>query len=231
MNKRAKTDVILACAVVFSGAFFTAVATVGNTAALRNVQPRPAQATVFIGDDSRHGSGVLIASGRVLTAGHVVRNNRTPMVTMADGTKHEGVVLWITPPLDENERNHDLALVQVDGAVGPAVDISCARQPQGANIVVYGSPLQFKALATWGRIASPGEMPSDEIAEVVVIDATINAGNSGGGVWNDAGQLVGIVNAVALTPMPGSPGMFGGKSVTPLGLITPSTVICRLLGR
>lgn len=219
---KADYGVTIGLALLATACAFTGVA---NPAA----RATPARTSVYIEVAEGHGSGVVIGHNRVLTAAHVVKGADKVTVTFADGSKREATVLWSGAPTKEHP-GHDLAMLQVDTGANAPARMSCARQEQGTPIVVYGNPLHFRAIATWGRIASYTEQQIDGLAEVAVIDATVNPGNSGGGVFNEAGELVGIVNAVALAPTYGGM-MMPTSAITPLGIVTPSTVACRLLGR
>src|SRR4051794_17901404 len=80
--------------------------------AVTTVAERLDAATVAVGRD-RRGSGVVIATGQVLTCAHNLRD-RTTEVTFADGRQAQGEVLGV-------DADGDLAVLEVDTAgVAPA---------------------------------------------------------------------------------------------------------------
>lgn len=93
--------------------------------AVRHVTGRIDAATVAVGRGGR-GSGVVIASGRVLTNAHNLRD-RTTTVTFADGRAEQGSVLGV-------DADGDLAVLEVDTASAPAITWSDSG-PQVGDVV------------------------------------------------------------------------------------------------
>lgn len=176
----------------------------------------PRDAAVRIETPKGHGSGVVIAPGLVLTAKHVVEKAESVRVG-----EHGARVLWMSG------KGGDIALLAADTAGRRPAEINCSAPVQGDEVVIHGNPLILRDIATHGKIASSAPQQVEELADMVVVDATINPGNSGGGVFGKDGRLVGIVDAVMLVQM----NPFSPSSVTPLGLITPGSTLCKLLGR
>ena len=179
-----------------------------------------AQATVMVSDDEGHGSGVVIARGLVLTAAHVVGTNPSMKITLSTGSQKIGHILWT------GRDHHDIALIEVDtDAVTPA-RIDCRRLKMGGAVFTFGHPVNVRNVVTWGRIASDTVVDNDEAAVgSVLMDMTVLPGNSGGGVWESDGRLVGLADAVLAVPS----GF--GASLTGLSVMVSSPVLCLLLGR
>jgi S1-C subfamily serine protease len=142
------------------------------------------------------GSGVVVnADGSVLTALHVVDGAGQIQVDFADGTRTAARVVSGDP-------EHDVAVLAVDqlpAIVVPAV--MAGPPPVGDAVFAVGNPLGLRASLTAGivsatdrSIASPRGTSLDGLIQ---FDAAVNPGNSGGPLLNRAGQVVGIVTALA----------------------------------
>lgn len=68
---------------------------------------------------------------------------------------------------------------------------------EGELAVAIGNPLSMGFSVTVGVVSSPLNQVSVEgtATRVIKVDAAINAGNSGGGLFDGEGKLIGIVNA------------------------------------
>ncbi len=106
--------------------------------------------------------------------------------------------------------NHDIAVLKIeDSEVLKSADVRAVSVADSNDIVVGGSavaignPEAGGISVTRGIISVDSEeltmTGADERTEVtfrtIRIDAAVNHGNSGGGLFNSAGQLIGIVNA------------------------------------
>ena len=142
------------------------------------------------------GSGVVVnAAGTVLTALHVVDGAGQIQVEFADGTRAIARVTAGRP-------DKDIAVLAVDRlpeVVVPAV--LAGPPPVGDTVFAVGSPLGLRGSLTAGvvsaadrAIATPGGATLDGLIQ---FDAAVNPGNSGGPLLNRAGQVVGVVTALA----------------------------------
>lgn len=141
------------------------------------------RSTVYITKGEGHGSGMIIGPGLVLTAYHAVRGNRRPDVRFFSGQSTTGHVIWSAP-------GRDLALVEVDVPEGhPVASIYCDDLAQGQPITVVGHPMQSE----W--VAVRGHLPKTEVSHdrYVSLGLPIGRGASGGPVFNNDGQVVGII--------------------------------------
>ncbi|MBZ9921788.1 serine protease [Mesorhizobium sp. BR1-1-7] len=175
--------------------------------------------------DGGHGSGVYIGNGVILTAGHVAAGQKMVMVKMDNGTVQTAEVLWV------NEAYDVAALAPVHPNQMKASWLSCRKPTVGDDIVAAGSPGDNDDLYIPGKIAG-AERGNAVWKSVVVGSVTAGHGISGGGVFNDAGEVIGILVGGALdytsNPVEGKP-----VDLTSLGLayIVPGSAICQLLGR
>jgi serine protease Do len=141
------------------------------------------------------GSGVLIsASGRVMTAAHVV--NAMDEITV-EGVAGEVVRATIV----SSDAAADIALLQLERVtaamrVARIGDSNTVRV--GQQVMVVGAPYGLAHSMSVGWISA--RWPANTIfrdmplAEFFQTTATINTGNSGGPMFNMAGEVIGIVS-------------------------------------
>ena len=145
--------------------------------------------------DTRLGSGVVInAAGAVLTAMHVVDGASRIQLAFADGTTAGATVLVTKPESDIAV----LAPDQLPDLVVPAV--MAGPPPVGDAVYAVGNPLGLTHSLTAGVVsATDRSIPTGrgELSGLIQFDAAVNPGNSGGPLLNRAGQVVGIVTALA----------------------------------
>lgn len=151
------------------------------------------------GDSSRQvlqgtGSGVVVAKGYVLTNYHVVED-----ATMLEVTTDDKVYPAQLMGTDESK---DIAVLYVDGLdLEPVVLGDSDQLSVGDWAICIGNPLSFTGTTTVGVISALNREVSGNATDaygkrttntMIQTDAAINAGNSGGGMFNVAGELIGI---------------------------------------
>lgn len=164
-----------------------------------------------------HGSGVHIGDGYVITAAHVAGEAKTVNLRSEGGKAVEGSVLWT------NEK-YDIALIKTDETAFGSAPLSCSEAKRGDTITAMGNPLGVEFVSATGRIAGkPRTVKPWE--SVFVTDMTIVMGMSGGPVFNEDGEVIGITVGVMAATVGFSPSLVG------FGFVVPSTVACHLLAR
>ena len=155
----------------------------------------------FFGPMAVQGSGsgfIVDAKGYIVTNAHVVANRSKETVTTLfnDGSQKQGKVLW-------EDANLDLAVIKVDPdkALTP-VDLGNSDKIQiGEPAVAIGNPLglDLQRSVTMGIISglnrTVGSDQGSYIDGLIQTDASINAGNSGGPLFNSKGEVIGINTA------------------------------------
>jgi S1-C subfamily serine protease/membrane protein YqaA with SNARE-associated domain len=141
------------------------------------------------------GSGVLISTdGKILTAAHLVHAASEITVEFWDGQRAPARVFSSAP-------GADVALLRAEtvpaGAVAAALaDSDTARI--GDRVFIIGAPYGVSHTLTVGHLSGrhrPGHMTAGlGHAEFLQTDAAINKGNSGGPMFNMAGEVLGIVS-------------------------------------
>lgn len=158
------------------------------------------------------GSGFLIdEEGHVMTAAHVVQTADLVEVEFVDGTRVTAAVVSSHPV-------KDVALLKLDEVPDDAVWVKLGDSDDaqvGDEVFVIGAPLGLSHTLTVGHIS--GRRPYDDTmmqgiqAETFQTDAAINQGNSGGPLFNQRGEVIGIVSHIR-TQSGGSVGL--GFAVT-----------------
>jgi S1-C subfamily serine protease len=145
------------------------------------------------------GTGVIVnQDGSILTAYHVVAGASTINVIFADGTRATATVASSDP-------DHDIAVIKADGApeiIVPAVLAGSGRLQVGDEAFAVGNPLGLVASLSAGVISGLDRQITKQggggtLDGLIQFDAAVNPGNSGGPLLNRAGQVVGIVTALA----------------------------------
>jgi putative serine protease PepD len=141
------------------------------------------------------GSGVIVTdTGTVLTAHHVVSGGGDISIVFADGTKTSGTIAASYPKIDIAALTpKKLPEVVVPATLGGGVAV-------GSDVVAIGNPLGLRYSTTTGIVSGldrTTKTKAGSVSGLIQFDAAVNPGNSGGPLLNGAGQVVGIVTALA----------------------------------
>jgi S1-C subfamily serine protease len=166
-------------------------------------RPKPPEAD---GENGGLGTGVIInAAGAILTANHVVDGAKSIKVTFIDGSTSNATVI-------SSEPDRDIAVLKADRnpeVVVPAVMGGGVRV--GDEAFAIGHPLGLVDSMSSGVISGLNRsipVGDDRTLDgLIQFDTAVNPGNSGGPLLNRAGQVVGIVTALA---NPSEQGVFIG---------------------
>ena len=146
--------------------------------------------------ESGAGSGVIISSdGYILTCAHVVDGASTITVTIGDKD--------YTATLVGEDTTSDIAVIKIDAdGLTPATVGDSDSLKVGQNVMAVGNPLgELGGTVTGGMISALNRSvtiqgsSSVNTMSLIQMDASVSPGNSGGGLFNMNGELVGIVNA------------------------------------
>lgn len=174
-----------------------------------------ADAVVRVQCGPRGGSGVVVRDGSsrcVLTCRHVVEESRVAVVTHADGSSYSLRVGAVC------SRGADLAvLTGTIAATRPSVRVADREPATGEAVYAVGYPADWPAgrgvLCRRGAYRGSGGFVG-----LAVADIAVNGGDSGGGLFDSAGRLVGIT----------SNKMTGGEGPG-LCMAQPHAAVCRFL--
>ena len=142
------------------------------------------------------GSGVIISDdGYILTCAHVIEGASNITVTIGD-TDYTAQVIG-------SDTVSDIAVIKIDATgLTPAAVGDSNSLVVGEEVVAVGNPLgTLGGTVTNGIISALNRSVSIQSGGSVVnmsliqTNASVSPGNSGGGLFNMAGELIGIVNA------------------------------------
>ena len=153
------------------------------------VYEKASPAVVSIDTEKTNGSGTIISSdGLVLTNAHVVAEETSVNVILADGQEMVADVIAF------GEVGLDLAVLQIRDARNlPTVPIAASGSVKvGQRAFAIGNPFgQFQGTLTVGIVSR-----IDQDRDLIQTDAAINPGNSGGPLLNSQGELIGVNTAI-----------------------------------
>ncbi|WMD23481.1 DegQ family serine endoprotease [Achromobacter seleniivolatilans] len=134
------------------------------------------------------GSGFIVSNdGIILTNAHVVQDAKEVTVKMTDRREYKAKVLGADPQTD-------VAVLKIDAKNLPVVKVGDVNQLQvGEWVLAIGSPYGLENTATAGIVSAKGRsLPDDTSVPFIQTDVAVNPGNSGGPLFNDRGEVVGI---------------------------------------
>ena len=146
--------------------------------------------------ESGAGSGVIISSdGYILTCDHVVAGASNITVTIGDDDYTATVV--------GEDSTSDVAVLKIEAnGLTPAVVGDSDTLTVGDNVLAVGNPLgELGGTVTSGIVSALNRSVSIQSSgsvntmSLIQMDASVSPGNSGGGLFNMNGELVGVVNA------------------------------------
>ena len=144
------------------------------------------------------GTGVVIVdSGIILTALHVVINADTVLVVFADGSESPAAVIARQP---ENDLAVLQAMVIPDDLI-PATMAGSGTLQVGDEVAAVGHPFGVPNSLSAGVVSGLGRTYTSPetglpMSGLIQFDAAVNPGNSGGPLVNRDGEVVGIVTAL-----------------------------------
>jgi S1-C subfamily serine protease len=133
------------------------------------------------------GSGVVIGPGRVATNCHITRRAKTVIISKGD-VRYEAVS-------QRADVNRDLCIVEAPAMEEPSAQIPVAKLGQASQLSVgeplylYGFPRAIGIAFSQGQVQSLHPYQSSLIIET---SANFSEGASGGGIFNDNGELIGL---------------------------------------
>lgn len=160
------------------------------------------------------GSGVIYTTnGYIITNYHVVgKNTEKITVTLYDGTKYEGAYIC-------GDESADVSVIKINknDCVAAKIGDSDALD-LGEQVLAIGNPLGYGITLSDGIISALSRTVTVDNTTMTLMQTTaaINSGNSGGGLFNMKGELIGITNAKV-----------GGTSVEAMGYAIPSEKVIK----
>ncbi len=128
-------------------------------------------------------SGSYISPNVILTARHCIDDVESVTVVTIDGEERDGTVVLI-------DEKADLGLLKTEEKNKAWLKIAKKNPELGEWICMYGQPLGLPFVLTQGFIAKV-----HPLGHLLMLDATVNGGNSGSALLNRKGEVVGVVVA------------------------------------
>ncbi|MDE0670119.1 MAG: trypsin-like serine protease [Caldilineaceae bacterium SB0662_bin_9] len=189
--------------------------------------PSVVQVNTFVDNGSNpllgglgQGSGFIWdEQGHIVTNAHVVQSANTMHITFQDRTVSVGEVVATDP-------DSDLAVLKIDPEGYDLQPVTMGRSEElqvGMRVAVIGTPFSQEQTLTSGIVSNLGRtmntMTRYRIPDSIQFDAATNPGNSGGPLFNDRGEVVGVVSQIISEQ----------RSFSGIGLAVPSTIVNRVI--
>ena len=169
------------------------------------------------------GSGVIIsADGYIVTNEHVIdgaAGDDAVAVTLYNGNEYQATIVGY-------DTRTDLAVLKIDETDLPYSSFADSDQlKMGEDVIAIGNPLGAGITCSNGIISALGKeiYINNVYMEVIQTNAAVNAGNSGGGLFDINGNIVGIVNAKKSSTSTSE------TSVEGLGYAIPSNTVVKIV--
>ena len=162
------------------------------------------------------GSGVIYdPNGYIVTNYHVANETCTSItVILYDGSQYKAQYIY-------GDELADLAVIKIEKTdCDYAVFGNSDQLTYGDMVLAIGNPQGLGLSVTNGIISRPGESVTlgDATMTLLRTSAAINSGNSGGGLFNLNGELIGIVNA-----------KLASGSIDNIGYAIPSSTVVKCI--
>ena len=140
------------------------------------------------------GSGFIVTDdGYILTNYHVIDGSDTVTVATYDDNTYDAKVIGY-------DESNDIAILKIDADNLKAVTFGDSdRLRVGDTVYAIGNPLgELTFSLTHGIVSALSrdvKTGSGNTMKLIQTDCAINSGNSGGALFNDRGEVIGITNA------------------------------------
>jgi S1-C subfamily serine protease len=162
------------------------------------------------------GAGVIVSSdGKIITAAHVItKGTKNIYVFLYNGTRLSAEVI-------KRDDTVDVVLLVITPVtkLTPVVIGNSNKLRVGSEIFLIGAPLGLSNTVTHGIVSTVTRMIPKPMIQT---DAALNPGNSGGGLFNSDGELVGIADQNLTLMGDKNPGSIGLGFAIPIERVLAS---------
>lgn len=139
------------------------------------------------------GSGVIITEdGYIITNHHVVNGASNIKVTLSNNKEYDATLIG-------SDATNDIAVIKINkNGLTVATIGNSDKLKVGEDVVAIGNPLgTLGGTVTEGILSATSREIRVENVDMTLLQtsAAVNPGNSGGGLFNTSGELIGVVNA------------------------------------
>ena len=170
----------------------------GDTMSVADIYNTYSNSVVCIQVSTSNGTGagtgfVITEDGYIVTCYHVIDGATDIAVTFPDSTSYAATLVG-------GDADNDVAVLKIDASgLTPVVLGDSAQLEVGDTVTAIGNALGTLANTTTTGVVSALDraitMSDGSVINVLQTDCTINSGNSGGPLFNQYGEVIGIVNA------------------------------------
>lgn len=140
-------------------------------------------------DGMNHGTGIVMTTdGYIITNAHVIENAVSVTVMFDEDILYDAALVGSCP-------EEDLAVLKVEADnLIPAEFGDSFAMRVGDEVSALGNPMGYRMTMTPGIISAVDRkmLVDDQTMYLLQTSAAINFGNSGGALFNDHGQVVGV---------------------------------------
>ena len=169
------------------------------------------------------GSGFIITSdGYILTNYHVIEGSEKVTVATYNNETYDAKVIGY-------DESNDIAVLKIDAEGLKPVTLGDSNSLRvGDTVLAIGNPLgELTFSLTRGIVSALSRsvaMSSGSTMSLIQTDCAINSGNSGGALFNEYGEVIGITNAKY-----SSSGYSGEASIDNIGFAIPINSVNRIV--
>ena len=169
------------------------------------------------------GSGFIITSdGYILTNYHVIADSEKVTVATYDNETYDAKVIGY-------DESNDIAVLKIEAEGLKPVTLGDSNSLRvGDTVLAIGNPLgELTFSLTRGIVSALSRsvaMSSGSTMSLIQTDCAINSGNSGGALFNEYGEVIGITNAKY-----SSSGYSGEASIDNIGFAIPINSVNRIV--
>lgn len=150
------------------------------------------------GEGGAAGSGLLIDSdGYAITNAHVISNQGEicdQLVVLINGDQYDARIISVGDEYGGYGNGVDLALLKIDGVSSDTTPLTFANfknVKNGEQVYVIGNSLGDGTCITSGIVSDKSRILDGQ--RLLMTDCAINGGNSGGPIFNGAGEVIGVI--------------------------------------
>ena len=194
------------------------------------LQPEGPDARGLAGEGrfSLRGTGFHVRDGYIVTARHAVEQEEAGKSTIPQEIRILTATLEELPAtLTGVSAFLDIAVYRVNGdgpATRMAASVFAQQEPEpGDEVFTVGYPLGWGPAVGFGRIGNPNTFLPTVDSRLFQLDLSACSGNSGGGLFNADGEVVGVMHAIIQTET-----IQGERRCSRFGFAVPGRLVQRI---
>ena len=173
--------------VLLSSVFADAFA--GQPLTLAQIAERQSPSVVTITTENGFGSGVIVdPTGLIVTNLHVIRGSLSAEVKLSNGDVYDDITVSAI------DQRRDLALIRIRGFGLPSASFGDSGLVRpGDSVILIGAPEGLEQTVSNGIVSALRD--SGDGYRFIQTTAPASPGSSGGGMFSESGELIGIVTS------------------------------------